>query len=43
MYVLGYLQMALKVQTVIGQIVEGNIVSVTICHECLDVRKYIAM
>ena len=36
---LGYLRMASKVPTVIGQVVEGKIVSVTICHECQDVSN----
>ena len=29
--------MASRVPTVIGQVIEGKIVSVTICHECHDV------
>ena len=37
-----YLRMASKVQTAIGQIVEGKFISVTICHECYDVSdKYV--
>ena len=35
---LGYLRMATKVPTIIGQVIQGKVVSVTICHECLDVR-----
>ena len=35
----GYLRMASKVPTVIGQVIQGKVVSVTICHECLDVSK----
>ena len=35
----GYLRMASKVPTVIGQVIQGKVVSVTICHECLDVSE----
>ena len=35
---LGYLRMATKVSTIIAQVIQGKVVSVTICHECLDVR-----
>ena len=31
--------MASKVPTVIGQVVEGKVVSVTICHKCQDVSN----
>ena len=29
--------MAAKASTAIGEMIEGKIISVTICHECLDV------
>ena len=32
--------MASKVPTAIGQVIEGKIISVTICHDCLDVSDY---
>ena len=32
--------MASKVSTAIGQVIEGKIISVTICHECLDVSDH---
>ena len=32
--------MASKVPTAIGQVIEGKNISVTICHECLDVSNY---
>ena len=31
--------MTSKIQTTIGQIIEGKIISVTICHECHDVSN----
>ena len=37
---IGYLRMASKVPTAIGQVIEGKNISVTICHECLDVSNY---
>ena len=32
--------MASKVPTAIDQVIEGKIISVTICHDCLDVSDY---
>ena len=31
--------MITKLPTAIGQVIEGKQISVTICHECCDVRK----
>ena len=39
----GYLRMTSKIQTAIGQIIEGKIISVTICHECHDVSSYLCI
>ena len=36
---LGYLRMASKVPNIISQVIQGKVVSVTICHECLDVSE----
>lgn len=32
--------MAAKVSTAISEVIEGKIISVTICHECLDVSYH---
>ena len=37
---IGYLRMAEKLPTAIGQVIEGKFVSVTICHECHDVSDH---
>jgi len=33
----GYLRMVPKLQTAIGQAIEGTTISTTICHECHEV------
>ena len=32
--------MVAKVQTAIGQVIEGKIISVTICHKCHNVSNF---
>ena len=40
LYFSGYLRMAVKVLTAIGKVIEGKTISVTICHECHEVRNH---
>ena len=35
----GYLRMATKLLTAIGEAIEGKTISVTICHDCHEVSK----